>query len=60
MLGSRKKSVGDLGIDAKEEERFKIIFKKLFVSFLVEGGRNSSWRAHLLGWGDEWKVGCEV
>ena len=49
MLGSSKMSVGGLGIDAKVEERFKIIF----LSFLEEGGRNSSWRAHLLGWGDE-------
>ena len=60
MLGSSKMSVGGLGIDAKVEERFKTIFFKLFLSFLKEGERNSSWRAHLLGWGDEWKVRCEV
>ena len=33
-----------LGIDAKEGERSQIIFKKSFVEFLEEGGRNSSWR----------------
>jgi hypothetical protein len=53
MLGSRKMSVGGLGIDAKVEERFKIIFFKLFFEFSRRGGCNSSWRAHLLGWGDE-------
>jgi hypothetical protein len=36
--------VGGLGIDAKEGERSQIIFKKSFVEFLLEGGRNSSWR----------------
>jgi hypothetical protein len=36
--------VGGLGIDAKEGERSQIIFKKSFVEFLEEGGRNSSWR----------------
>jgi hypothetical protein len=36
--------VGDLGIDAKEGERSQIIFKKSFVEFLEEGGRNFSWR----------------
>jgi hypothetical protein len=36
--------VGGLGIDAKEGERSQIIFKKSFVKFLEEGGRNSSWR----------------
>jgi hypothetical protein len=29
MLGSSKMSVGGLGIDAKVEERFKIIFLKI-------------------------------
>ena len=33
-----------LGIDAKEGERSQIIFKKSFVEFLEERGRNSSWR----------------
>ena len=37
--------MGGLGIDAKEGERSQIIFKKSFVEFLEEGGRNSSWRA---------------
>jgi hypothetical protein len=36
--------VRGLGIDAKEGERSQIIFKKLFVEFLEEEGRNSSWR----------------
>jgi hypothetical protein len=36
--------VRGLGIDAKEGERSQIIFKKSFVEFLEEGGRNSSWR----------------
>jgi hypothetical protein len=36
--------VGGLGIDAKECERSQIIFKKSFVEFLENGGRNSSWR----------------
>jgi hypothetical protein len=53
MLGSSKMSVGGLGIDAKVEERLKIIFKKLFFEFSRRGGHNFSWRAHLLGWGDE-------
>jgi hypothetical protein len=33
MLGSSKMSVGGLGIDAKVEERFKIIFLKIIFEF---------------------------
>ena len=36
--------MGGFGIDAKEGERSQITFKKSFVEFLEEGGRNSSWR----------------
>jgi len=45
--------VGGLGIDAKEGERSQIIFKKSFVEFLEEGGRNSSWRAQKNGQNEE-------
>jgi hypothetical protein len=45
--------VGGLGIDAKEGERSQIIFKKSFVGFLKEGGRNSSWRGKKKGENEE-------
>jgi hypothetical protein len=45
--------VGGLGIDAKEGERSQIIFKKSFVEFLEEGGRNSSWRGQKKGENEE-------
>ena len=43
-----------LGIDAKEGERSQIIFKKSFVEFLEEEGRNSSWRGQKKG-ENEWR-----
>jgi hypothetical protein len=45
--------VRGLGIDAKEDERSQIIFKKSFVEFLEEGGRNSSWRGQKKGENEE-------
>ena len=43
-VGIKQRGVRGLGIDAKEDERSQIIFKKSFVKFLEEGGHNSSWR----------------
>jgi hypothetical protein len=45
--------VGGLGIDAKEGDRSQIIFKKSFVEFLEEGGRNSSSRGQKKGENEE-------
>jgi hypothetical protein len=47
--------VRGLGIDAKEGERSQIIFKKSFVEFLEEGGRNSSWRGQKKGENEKWR-----
>ena len=43
-VGIKQRGVGSLGIDAKDGERSQIFFKKSFVEFLEEGGRNSSCR----------------
>jgi hypothetical protein len=48
-LGSNKRGVGGLEIDAKEGERVQIIFKKLFGNFLDGGGSTSPRRVQLLG-----------
>jgi hypothetical protein len=48
-----QRGVGGLGIDAKEGKRSQIIFKKSFVTFLEEGGRNSSWRGQKKGENEE-------
>jgi hypothetical protein len=48
-VGIKQRGVGGLGIDAKEGERFQIIFKNYFGFFLDGGGHTSPRRAQLLG-----------
>jgi hypothetical protein len=45
VLGSSKKQVGAYGIRAKGDEEAPIKIKTNFLEDLLEGGRNSSWRA---------------
>ena len=56
MLGSRKRGVGGLCIDAKEGERFQIIFKNYFGFFLDGGACTSPRRTQLLGMRRGWEV----
>jgi hypothetical protein len=56
MLGSRKRGVGGLEIDAKVDERVQIIFKKIFGKFLDGGGHTSNRRVSLFGMRRGWEV----
>jgi hypothetical protein len=55
-VGIKQRGVGGLGIDAKEGERFQIIFKNYFGFFLDGGGRTSPRRAQLLGMRRGWEM----